>query len=532
MRKPIQRTCLRAALLLAALGVTAGCGERDEIWDAHVDSNIVTRGLTNAAAIIDPPANRALLLPVNGDQKLEPVSLPIGEAFAAAATTKDGSHLLALSLGDVPRRTSEDEGPSLTVIADTPVPGVKQRYELSDPLSGLAIDPESEFAVVFAGSGDTSFVQNPNELIFVELGQGPGPNNPFPKTLRSFGGRPQALTFTPELDVPGGERRLLIVQTDRDIALVDLDDLTRPEITIQPTGGPDPLVPAGVAVSDGDPERTDDTRIAIQFQGDPSVIIVDLLPLADGEESPQTFRAAPNVVHVGGTPSDISFVETDGGLRLAALVPASQSLMLVDPATGIATEVDLGSTFEKMSLITNIVGATEAGSDVALLWSSSSSDIAFVALGSTVGTPYKAVELLDLGEPVGQVFDVPAPNEHLKLLRSTNGYWLMVLDLLKRTASPIEASTTTSVTLAGNGQRAWISGGSDVAQLDLGSLHPLNLKLSRGVHSLFDVERGDGGRALVAIHSGGAVGATVLDADHPSLANSTDYVGLLLGGLK
>ena len=130
------------ALVLAGASVLAGCGERDEIWDAHIDGNVVTRGLTNAAAIIDPPANRALLLPVNGDQKLEPVSLPIGEAFAAAETTVDGSHLLALSLGDVPRRTSEDEGPSLTVIADTPEPSVKHRYELSDPLSGLAIDPE------------------------------------------------------------------------------------------------------------------------------------------------------------------------------------------------------------------------------------------------------------------------------------------------------------------------------------------------------------------------------------------------------
>jgi hypothetical protein len=522
---------IRAGLVLATVGGALGCGEREAIWDAHIDGNVVARGLTNGAAIIDAPANRVLMLPVNGDKTLAPSSLPIGKSFAAAETTVDGSMLMVLSLGVVPRRTAEDEGPSLTVIADTKLSEIHRRYELSDPLSGIAIDPESEFAVVFAGSGDTSFVQNPNELIFVELASKPGPNNPFPKTLRSFGGRPQALTFTPELGVPGGDRRLLVVQTDRDVALVDLDDLTRPEITIQLTGGDDILVPSGIAVSDGDLDRDDDTRIAIQVQGDPNVIVVDLLPLAEGEESPQTFRAAPNVVHVGGNPSDISFVETDGGLRLAALVPARQTLTLVDPATGIASEIDLGAPFEQLSLITNIVGATDEGSDVALLWSSSSSKIAFVALGSTVGTPYKSVDLLDLDEPVGEVHDVPSPNEHLKLLRSTNGYRLMVLDLIKRTASPISATSAAAITIAPTGTRAWISGGSDIAQLDLGSLHPLNLKLSHGIHSIFDVKRGDGGRALIALHAGGALGATVLDADNPSLADSSEYVGLLLGGL-
>ena len=60
----------------------------------------------------------------------------------------------------------------------------------------------------------------------------------------------------------------------------------------------------------------------------------------------------------------------------------------------------------------------------------------------------------------------------------------------------------------------------------------MNLKLSREVHSLFEVKRGDAGHALIALHAGGAMGATVLDADKPSLADSSEYVGLLLGGLR
>ena len=38
---------------------------------------------------------------------------------------------------------------------------------------------------------------------------------------------------------------------------------------------------------------------------------------------------------------------------------------------------------------------------------------------------------------LGTVQDVPEPNEHLKILTSTDGRSLLVLDLLARTASPI-----------------------------------------------------------------------------------------------
>ena len=41
--------------------------------------------------------------------------------------------------------------------------------------------------------------------------------------------------FTDPLALPGGTRRLLVVQTDRDVALLDLADLSIPEITIRLT---------------------------------------------------------------------------------------------------------------------------------------------------------------------------------------------------------------------------------------------------------------------------------------------------------
>lgn len=528
----MRRIGLFAPLLSLAL---FGC-DRGEVWDTYLD-HPPAHGLRGSIALVDAPASRVLVAPVAADLTLVPQSFDIGHGFVASKTTKPGDRLLVLSRGDVPRRSAEDQGPRLTVLDGSPRPSLLATYTLSDPLSGLDVDPEGRFAVVFPSASDASFVQNPNELVLVDLGRGPAIDNPFPMTLRSFGGRPQSFTFTHTLDLPTAEKRLLVVQTDRDIALVDLSDLSVPEVTVKLTGGPEALVPGGVAVTAGAPDRSDDARIAVRIQGDPNVVIIDLLPVPEAEqaETPQSFRVVPNIVYVGGVPTDIAFVQTDGGLRLAAAVPSKQALSLVDPTTGIATEIALGAPLDRISRVTDIIGPSGEDSDNALLWSTLSASVAFVALGSTVGKPYKSVERLELSTPVASLVEVPAPNEHLKLLSSADGRSFVVLNLLDRTASPLSASMYgTTITPTPDGERAFLlsPGSTQLASLDLGSLHPQNVQLGQGIDAAFDIERQDGGRALVAIHQLGAVGVTVLDGRSPSLANAREHAGVLLGELQ
>lgn len=528
---------LAPALLSSLFGVFGlfGC-DRAEVWDTYLDTPPVL-GLRGSVALVDAEASRVVLAPVAADLTLVPQSFDIGHGYAASRATKPGDRLLVLSRGDVPRRSAEDQGPRLTVLDGSPRPSLLATYALTDPLSGLDVDPEGRFGVVFPSADDASFVLNPNELVLVDLARGPAVDNPFPMTLRSFGGRPQAFTFTHTLDLPTAEKRLLVVQTDRDVALVDLSDLSVPEVTVKLTGGTAALSPGGVAVTAGAPDRTDDARIAVRIQGDPNVVIIDLLPVPEAEQAstPQSFRVVPNIVYVGGVPSDLAFVQTDGGLRLAATVPSKHSLSLVDPTTGIATEIALGAPFERISRVTDIIGPSGEDSDNALLWSTQSASVAFVALGSTVGKPYKSVERLELSTPVASVVDVPAPNEHLKLLTSPDGRAFVVLNLLDRTASPLSSSTYgTTITPTADGERAFLlaPSASQLASLDLTSLHPRNVQLALPIDGAFDVERQDGGRALVAIHALGAIGATVLDGRSPSLANAREHAGLLLGELQ
>lgn len=529
------RGLMKGCLAAAALAALAGCGRREASWDAAPEAGREPLATLHAVALLDPPAERVLMLPVEADLSVAPVSIPVGRniPLPGAGVTADGQRLAVLCRGDIPRRSADEQGPALYVIGGGERPALEAKYELSDPLSGLTLDPASRYAVVSASSGDTSFVANPNELIITDLLAPPSAANPTAITLRSFGGRPERLDFTAPLELPAGRHRLLVAQTDRDVALLDLDDLQRPEITVRLTGGAVRLSPAGLAVSDGEAGRNDDARLAIRMASDPNVVIVDLLPPTDeAAASGAPFRPVPNIVGVGGAATDIAFVRTDGGLRLAALVPGKKALVLVEPQTGTTADLDLGAPFEHIALVSDETGTASSGIDTALLWSSSQGNIAFVALGQTTGKPYKSVEVLPLDRPIWQVLPVPAPFQHRKVLVSTDGSSFYLLDLQARSIAPLTAQNARFL-VSPSGRRAWAfrQGSSSLASIDLDSAHPQNFLLPRAILGVADVARRDGGRALVAVHSADAFGLTILDGEAPSLLRTREYSSILLEGL-
>ena len=145
--------------------------------------------------------------------------------------------------------------------------------------------------------------------------------------------------------------------------------------------------------------------------------------------------------------------------------------------------------------------------------------------------------LPDVSSAVGEVVAVPSPNESLKILVPGNlgsqGGQFHVLDLSQRTASPLQTKASTlSLTVSADGQRAWFyePGSYDVAVIDLVTLHPRNLVLDRPIWDVFDIARKGEGRAMVALHQQGTIGATILDAFTPDEASAVGHVGLLQGG--
>ena len=525
-------TAVPAAMLL-------GCGSRPDSWDKAPSVQYAV-GMTNAFALIDESVNAADILTIGSDLQLNQSRQKAGLGVVNAKSSPSGDRLFVLSRGQVPRTKPADERPALRVYDGKGSGAVLGTYPLSAALDGLAIDPQGQFVVVYAAGSSNTFVDNPNELVIIDTSKPASATNPVPKTLRSFGGRPQRLTFTESLQLPSGERRLLLVETDQDLSIQDLDHLDRSEITVK-LSDTVKVTPAGLAVTQGVADRLDDTRIAVRTTAENSVYLLTLGAKTD-DKAANDFGVLVNIVGFKTVPSDFAFVNTDAGLRLAVLQPSSFEATLVDPDTGVETSVDLPASYGRMAVVTRqVANAPELGSDVALLWggsSSAASGVAFWSLGKSVGQAYRSIETLtDVASAVSEVIDVPAPNDALKILvpnqlASTGGKF-HVLDLAARTAAPLQTTANAlELTVSSDGQRAWFyePQGYEVAVVDLQTLHPQNLVFDRPIWKLFDIKRTGAGRAMVALHPGGTLGATVLDALTPDEASATRYVGLLQGG--
>ena len=535
------RTWILTRVALCAIGLVAGsaCHQRSEAWNQSPSQPLTAFGLASATIVLDDPTHRAVALLPRADERLDLTALPVGHQVLAATASPDRSRLFVLSAGDAPRRSGQDQYPSLTVV-DAATPAVRAtRYDMAEPLSNLAIDPEGHWAAAFAGSGSpTSFVENPNEIVLFDMTHAPDASNPISRTIRSFGGTPQRLTFTPTLHLPGGPRRLLVIETDRDVTLLDLDHAAdvppRPEITVRLTNGSDTrvLTPAGVVVDDGDPARTDDARVAVRTSNDSNVVTLQLAASAPGAAN--DFQPVINLTDVGSVPSDIAFVHTDGGLRVAALVPATTSAVLVDPDTSVTESVSFPAPYASMSIVTGQTGGGAGGTDVALLWNAGpAGGVAFWTLGVTAGQPYRSVEVLGISDAIQGVLAVPDPHPELRVLETGGASDFYVLDLSTRTAAPLETNGAATLSVSPDGARVWafVPQSSDLASMSLTTLHPVPLYVDRPIDAVFDVARDDGGRALVVLHGDGNVGATVFDALAPDDATARSYSGLLLEGL-
>ena len=520
----MKKTWIAWGVLLAA------CGGRDARWEASYEST-TSYGLHGAVALQDAALDRFLLVTSPAAHEIDVTPIPVGKNVTAVAVSPNKRRMFVLSKGEQPRYRPDDERPRLIVIDGGTRPKLESSFDLDDPLSKLAIDPQGEWIAAYEAD---STVTNPNEIVLFSLEDGVTRRS---KTIRSFGGFPLELVFTDPLTLPSGSaRRFLVVRTDRDITLVDLSDLDRSEITVKlpETEEGKSTRPAQVVFDDGDPDEPGDARLAVRLQGESDIVLLDL-GAASGDRE---FTITPNIVDAGGGPSAIDFVRTDGGLRLAALVPTRKQATLVDPETTATETVTFPVAYSSMTRITDAVSSPPVGGDVALLWSKDARGIAFWSLGQTSGTPYRSIDANDLDLAVGAVIDVPAPNRHLKLLSSENADRFFILDLEKRQTFPmLTRQQGFEVTVAPDGGRLWAyrEGSGELSSVELTDLHPTALSVRLGVSRVHDIRRGGSGRAALVLHgtdgSSGRASVTLLDAQSPDSADSRFFDGLYLEGL-
>jgi hypothetical protein len=557
----MSRTIGTAAARCWALGTlslllsSAGCGGRPATFDVAYDpgrqsdddpsepsGDLQLRGLSGSVALLDPALHQVLMFTSPAKLELRGSRLPVGRDVAAFESSRARDRLFVLSRGVTPRYQASDEAPQLRVFDGGVAPQELAKYDLQDPYDKLEIDPAGDWLIVHGSEG---LVSNPNELILVDLKQSDPERAKTSKTLDSYGGKPRRFVFTSALSVPGSTpHRLLIVQREKDLAVIDLNDLDVPEITVglpQRAEAGSYASPLDVVYHDGIDGEVN-AMLAVQLENDSNVFLLTLNAPLDSERS---LSLDANLVDVGGVPSQLDFVQTrrDGGLRLAALVPSKKAAKLIEPASGNVQDVALPVGFTRIRRITSDVSES-SGQDIALLYGEATNTIAFWQLGSTVGTPYRSIDAYDLGINVGQVFDVPseqfADRKILAGASNAAARQFYVLDLSERKSFPLDALTDLTLNLSPRGEQLWAfhRGAKGFARLTFDPLQPSSLYAQEPIQFVHDFasELGETQRSTLALHllpSHGhfSVAATLFDGDAPSTANTRFYSELELTGI-
>lgn len=532
---------MRTGLLLSCLLVA--CGGRPDAWDKEFAPRQAV-GLNQAVAVIDSSLDRALLLSSPGFLELRTDVLPIGKNATTVQASPDGSRLFVLSKGVEKRRNPGDERPSLTLIDTNGTPRVVRQYWFSESVSGLVLDPELEWALCYATAEDGGVVRNPNEIFLIDLVN--LENHAVNLTIQSpLGGSPQRFTFTSALQVPNGDpRRLLVVETQREVTLLDLSEVANGgrQVTQPLPENQSGAIskPAQVVFHDRQTffdtsgnEQVLEPELAVRFDNDSSVLFLPLAAPPPGSDRP--FRLEPNIVDVGAQPSNIEFVRTDDGIRLVALV--SGRAALVDPRTSNVTPVELPRAFTSITRVTDELETPDGNeTDIALLWSDRATTVALWNLGEATATARRGLSTLEVGSGISQVLDVPGEAfRTYKVLRSVTGDFF-VLDLAANRSSPMSTNGLNfSIKLSPDGQRIWAyaTDGTEFSSIDLGSLSRIKLGVDRPISGLFDIGRANSdGRSAIVLHQRESeFGVTLLDALRPDSTETRFYSGLVYEGL-
>ena len=217
-----------AGFVLASLSLGA-CGDRNPAWDTpFVRGDSV--GLTGSVAVVDQNRNELLMLTSPSELSLVTKRLAVGKNIVAAVPSRDRERLFVLSRGDERRLRESDEKPKLIVVKGDTQPSIERIYELGDPAQSLILDPVGDWAVVYDTGG---VVVNSNELVLVDLAESNSAAALHPTTLHSTGGQPERFTFTSPLTLPSGaQHRLLVVETNQDLSILDLAAPDKPEVRV------------------------------------------------------------------------------------------------------------------------------------------------------------------------------------------------------------------------------------------------------------------------------------------------------------
>jgi hypothetical protein len=483
-------------------------------------------------AVVDRTSARAFFIDPAAAH-LTAGAVAVGQDPASALARNGHEDLLVLSRG-VRDGRGVPAAPAELAVIPAADPGRALRHPLASRFDLVAQSPDGRFAFLYFDAAksnpDGALLFNPNEIEVLDLDAPPSAEAKS-RSLRAFGGVPQGIVFSPELQLRGpGARalRLGVVLSDNYVTLLDLEN-DRTEITVALTLGDDKRVlrPVQVLFLPGD--AGNDPALFIRSEGSADIVTLRLVaaaaPLA---ERANDFRPVLSLLGAGAIPKDMALVDSATGPRL--FVVAGSDAAVIDPVTSRSTSFRLGSGADRILLYQGASPADPMKRARALLIAPGGATIAFLDLAqleelhgrdleprSMSGSVQSFVPLLDRGMVVAQ-HD-----------RGRGMVGLSVIDLDHRTVAPLVTEALRAI-VPGSSDELWLQPDDAyrLGRLGLAQLQAQEIVLDRIIDRVVPLAAGADGRRMLAVEhpeSGGAI--TFLDADKPLRSTARSLVGFL-----
>lgn len=514
------RTFMAAALCVTALG----CHDIDPKYSQGLSvlPPVVAGG---SVVFVDTVGARAVTVDLSADTLSAEVTA-VGAEPTVVVPREASPEVLVLSRG---RRGDRGVSPEPGTLTAVPLNNstAPRKYTVGSPFNAVAQTADGRFAVTYFRPSSTAgrLLFNPNEVAMVDLTTAPTETNPRQRTVRSFGGIPNNVVFSPEMEINGERRTLAVVLSDAYVTLMDLAHQDRTEITVRLTLPEDPraIRPSQVLFD------TDGATLYIRAEASNDVYALRLAPSTPTEPNGNDFRPTINQLAAGRQPADMALVGATGQRKLLVVSPGSSDARLIDARANTVISIPLDAPADNILLYNR--GGT-SGPPEALLYSTTgrTSAVSFMALDGIESRRGQNVETVQLSQSVTAA--LPLIDRGVVVFGHPSGGQsrLSLLDLARRTAAPIVSEVSLNgAKLDDDREALWVAPrtGNRVGYIDLQTFRPGELLLDGPVTDVLPVTDTLGRRRVVVLHPSSGGWLTVLDGAAPTRAGARSIEGFL-----
>lgn len=510
---------MRSFAAVALSLMLAGCSESLEnpLDLAPSGASVIA---DRAVVTADANAKRLSVLVPGAEGRLARTYLPLASPVDSMTASADGARVFVITTGLEKTRTAQAVVPELIVISVAGSSVVDARYPIPAGVGRITLDPEGTYAALWSSSARSSgLVSNPDVLAIVKLDAPASSANPVVRSLARQASITNPLVFSPALTTPRGVKRFLVGIGPRDVAMIDLaaafSGSPSPEVKVPTTsaGATTALVPSLVRFDDGDPGASDDARVAFALAGEGSILTATIAANDAPAAGESDLRTIVNLTDVGAPVSDLDFLVTAEGRRIAALTPAKRRAVLADPVTSLTTPVPLARPYDALRVLPGATASTVLLSQTG----GSTGAVALWDVPKTAEQPYRAVEAVVDVDRLDAVRPIPGSSTKF-LVTAASGSRVVVLDVATRETRVAQVSGSSTVLLARDGARAYVVptyGAVTFVSLPLQTLVPSPFSAGAPAGIVGELRRADGSPLVAVVHGTSSESLSLFDPLRP-----------------